>query len=120
LPDGRLLIVSASEGLLLRRDRDGSLVTYADLSDGICLDIEGAVWYGDVPNRRCVRVAEGGEVLQAVDLDRGCFACMLGGTDRRTLFVVANQGAGTAGMSDLTRAGQVLTRQAPARGAGRP
>jgi len=46
--------------------------------DSICLDAEGAVWYGDVPNKRCVRVCEGGEVLQTIDLDRGCFACMLG------------------------------------------
>jgi sugar lactone lactonase YvrE len=57
--------------------------------DGICLDAEGGVWYGDVPNQRCVRVAEGGEVLQTVELDRGCFACALGGEDRRTLFMVA-------------------------------
>src|SRR5438093_12146290 len=32
LPDGRLLIVSASNRLLLRREPDGSLVTHADLS----------------------------------------------------------------------------------------
>src|SRR3954468_20595284 len=31
LPDGRLLIVSGREGLLMRRERDGSLVTHADL-----------------------------------------------------------------------------------------
>src|SRR6266704_7196820 len=32
LPDGRLLIVSASDGLLLRREPDGSLMTHADLT----------------------------------------------------------------------------------------
>ena len=56
---------------------------WADLGDGapdgICIDADGAVWYADVPNRRCVRVREGGEVLQTVSVDRGCFACMLGG-----------------------------------------
>lgn len=31
LPDGRLLLVSSSEGRLLRREPDGSLVTHADL-----------------------------------------------------------------------------------------
>ena len=31
LPDGRLLVVSARDGLLLRREQDGSLVTHADL-----------------------------------------------------------------------------------------
>src|SRR5436190_14970839 len=32
LPDGRLLIVSAREGRLLRQESDGSLATHADLS----------------------------------------------------------------------------------------
>jgi sugar lactone lactonase YvrE len=53
---------------------DGSLSNqreWADLDggvpDSICLDAEGAVWYGDVPNRHCVCVREGGEVLQTID-----------------------------------------------------
>jgi sugar lactone lactonase YvrE len=68
---------------------DGSLSNrrvWAELDggvpDGICLDSEGAMWYGDIPNRRCVRVREGGEVLQTIELDRGCFACMLRVVDR--------------------------------------
>jgi sugar lactone lactonase YvrE len=32
LPDGRLLVVSSREGLLLRREPDGSLVTHGDLN----------------------------------------------------------------------------------------
>ena len=32
LPDGRLLVVSARDGLLLRRELDGRLVTHGDLS----------------------------------------------------------------------------------------
>src|SRR5215211_6386546 len=96
---------------------------WADLGgapDGICLDAEGAVWYGDVPNKRCVRVREGGEVLQTIELDRGCFACMLGGVDRRTLFLVAREWPGPAGMDDETPTGQLLTAPAPAPGAGWP
>jgi sugar lactone lactonase YvrE len=225
LPDGRLLVVSGREGLLLRREPDGSLVTHGDLStasepaagnelvvdsrgnayvngggfdlmagedfapgvvalvtpdgsarqvadgiafpngmhvtadnstlivaesyakkltayeiaddgslsegrtwahlgdgvpDGICIDAEGAVWYADVPNKRCVRVREGGEVLHAVDLDRGCFACALGGPDRTTLFMVATEWRGPAAMLDGPRTGQVLTVEAPAPGAGWP
>jgi sugar lactone lactonase YvrE len=88
--------------------------------DGICLDADGAVWYADVPNRCCVRVAEGGEILASIDLDRGCFACMLGGHDGRTLFLVTNEWTGSAGMASGARAGQVLTVQAPARAAGWP
>jgi sugar lactone lactonase YvrE len=223
LPDGRLLIVSANDGLLLRREPDGSLVTHADLTglahhtwndivvdgrgnayvnnigfdfpggefapgilvlvtpegsprqvaegvafpngmvvtpdnstlilaesygnrltafdiaadgslsnprlwadlpggapDGICLDTENAIWYGDVPNKRCVRVREGGEVLQTIELDRGCFACTLGGADRKTLFMTANDWRGSANMTDGARAGQVLTAEAPAPGVGWP
>jgi sugar lactone lactonase YvrE len=90
-----------------------------DHPDGICLDAEGAAWYADVGNKHCVRVREGGGVLQTVDLDRGCFACMLGGADRRTLFLVAREWYGT----DITQgmgSGQVLSVAAPAPGAGWP
>jgi sugar lactone lactonase YvrE len=62
-----------------------------DAPDGICTDAEGAVWYASVPGRRCARVAKGGAVLETVELDRGCFACALGGPDARTLFVTAAQ-----------------------------
>ena len=223
LPDGRLLIVSARDRLLLRREPDGSLVTHADLSglsehpwndivvdgrgnayvgnigfdfpggefapgilalvtpdgsarqvadgvafpngivvtpdnstlivaesyangltafdiaadgslsnrrvwaelgdgvpDGICLDVEGAVWYGDVPNRRCVRTREGGEVLQSIELDRGCFACMLGGPARRLLFMVAQEWGGMESTAEEARTGQILSAAAPAPGAGWP
>ena len=218
LPDGRLLVVSGREALLLRQEPDGSLVTHADLSgvnevfneivvdgrgntyvngassdlsapgivalvtpdgsarqvadgiafgngmavtpdnstlivaeshgnrltafdiaaggglsnrrvwadlpggfpDGICLDADGAAWYADVPNQHCVRVGEGGEVLQTVELDRGCFACMLGGADDRTLFMMAAEWHGMENMDPEARTGQVLTVEAPAPGAGWP
>jgi sugar lactone lactonase YvrE len=97
---------------------------WADLDDGvpdgICLDAESAVWYGDVPNKRCVRVREGGEMLQTIALDRGCFACMLGGPDRKTLFMVAQEWGGMESTTDRARTGQVLTVPAPAPGAGWP
>lgn len=80
--------------------------------DGICVDATGAVWYADVPNQRCVRVAEGGAVLDTVELDRGAFACVLGGS---TLYVVANSWDGPA-----TGGGRIYTVQAPAPGAGWP
>src|SRR5215468_12095701 len=210
LPDGRLLIVSSADGLLLRREPDGSLVTYAEFGrpgwndivvdgrgnayvngagfdpmageafepgfvvlvtadgsvrqvaddiafpngmavtadnstlvvadsyrhslvafdigvdgglsgrrvwadlgdgapDGICTDAQDAVWYADVPNRRCARVAAGGTVLQTVDLDRGGFACALGGPEGTTLFIVAAEWRGIS-ESEMVPAGsgQVL------------
>lgn len=90
--------------------------------DGICIDADGAVWYADVPNKRCVRVREGGDVLQMVNTDRGCFACMLGGPNRSTLFVVAAEWRGMEKITEvaLERTGQVLTIDAPAPRAGWP
>jgi sugar lactone lactonase YvrE len=123
-PDNSTLILAESYGNRLTAfdiAADGGLSNrrvWADLGDGvpdgICLDAQGAVWYGDVPNKRCVRVREGGEVLQTVELDRGCFACMLGGENGRTLFMVA------ADMTSEARTGQVLTLGAPVAGVGWP
>ena len=129
-PDNSTLIVAESYGNRLTVfdiAADGGLSNrrvWADLDDGvpdgICLDAEGAVWYADVPNERCVRVREGGEVLQKIDLDRGCFACMLGGPDRKTLFMVAQEWRGMESTTDEERTGQILTAPAPAAGAGWP
>src|SRR6266581_1066306 len=71
-------------------------------------------------NKRCVRVHEGGQVLQTIQLDRGCFACMLGGTDNRTLFMIVAEWRGMQHIPDVARArtGQVLTAEAPAPGVG--
>ncbi|MGO8949266.1 MAG: SMP-30/gluconolactonase/LRE family protein [Ktedonobacterales bacterium] len=129
-PDNSTLILAESYGNRLTAfdiAADGSLSkrrVWADLDvgapDGICLDAEGAVWYGDVPNKRCVRVREGGEVLQTIDLDRGCFACMLGGVDDRTLFMMAAEWRGPEHMTEVTRTGLVLAAEAPEPGAGWP
>src|SRR3954453_8061137 len=83
--------------------------------DGICADAEGAIWYASVPGQRCTRVAAGGRVLDTVNVDRGSFACMLGGDDGYTLFIVANR-YGVSGASD----GIVLTQQVDVSHAGRP
>lgn len=120
-PDNSTLIVAESYGKRLTGfdiGADGSLSNrrvWADLGggvpDGICLDVEGAVWYADVPNKRCVRVREGGEVLETIELDRGCFSCALGGPDRRTLFMVATEWRGPAHMAEGPRTGQILTAE---------
>ena len=131
-PDNATLIIAESHGKKLTAfdiASDGSLSNrhvWADLGDGvpdgICFDAEDAVWYADVPNKRCVRVREGGEVLQTINVDRGCFACMLGGLDRKTLFIVATEWCGMNQIPEVARArtGQVLTINAPARRAGWP
>src|SRR5207253_3292091 len=129
-PDNETLIVGESYAKRLTAfsiASDGSLANrrvWADLGDGvpdgICLDADGAVWYGDVPNKRCVRVSEGGNVLQTINLDRGCFACALGGPDQTTLFMVATQWTGPQGMFAQPHTGQLLIAQAPASAAGWP
>jgi sugar lactone lactonase YvrE len=129
-PDNATLIVAESYSQKLTAFQiaaDGSLSrprVWADLGDGvpdgICLDAEGAIWYADVPNKQCVRVCEGGRVLQTIQLDRGCFSCALGGVNRTTLFMVATQWRGTERMTDKPRTGQLLAAQASAAGAGWP
>jgi sugar lactone lactonase YvrE len=107
---------------------DGSLSgrrVWADLGDhnpdGICLDASGAAWYADVPHEVCVRVAEGGEVLQTVELDRGGFACMLGGTDTPYLYAVTAVWPGAAGLMTHTEwDGQVVRLPVEVPGGGWP
>jgi sugar lactone lactonase YvrE len=129
-PDNKTLIVAESLANRLTAfdiEADGSLSNrrvWAALPggnpDGICLDAEGTVWYGDVPNKRCVRVREGGEVLQTINLDLGCFACMLGGVNKQTLFMMVAEWHGPENVTGQERTGQVLTIEAPAPGADRP
>src|SRR6266550_8035886 len=130
-PDNSTLIVADSyRHSLVAFDigADGGLSNrrvWADLGegtpDGICLDAQGAVWYADVPNQRCVRVAEGGTALQTVNLDRGGFACALGGPERSTLFIVAAEWRGMTD-SEMVPAGsgQVLAVDVEIPGAGWP
>jgi sugar lactone lactonase YvrE len=128
-PDNRTLIVAESYATRLTAfdiNDDGTLDNrrvWADLGedppDGICLDADGAVWYADVPHHHCVRVREGGEVLDRIGFDRGCFSCALGGTDGKTLFVAAREWAGFGG-EVAERSGQILTAIAPTIHAGWP
>jgi sugar lactone lactonase YvrE len=129
-PDGSTLVVAdsyANELIGFQIGSDGTLSgrrTWAGLGDdnpdGICLDGEGAAWYADVPHSHCVRVAEGGEVLQTVEVDRGCFACMLGGPDGSTLFIAAQEWDGPEQIGTGPSTGQILAIEAPAPHAGHP
>ncbi len=129
-PDESTLIVAESHGGRLTAfdiADDGGLSNrrvWADLGDGapdgICVDADGAVWYADVPHRWCVRVRESGEVVQTVDVDRGCFACMLGGDDGLTLFILAAQWRGFEHIFEVPGTGVVIAVDAPAPAAGRP
>src|SRR5919198_224254 len=120
-PDNATLIVAESFARRLTAfdiASDGTLSyrrVWADVTgDGICIDADGAVWCSDVgPDEGsvCQRVREGGEVLDRIALDRPCYACMLGGEDGRTLFMVVAKWFGPDRIDELQRAktGQVLT-----------
>jgi sugar lactone lactonase YvrE len=124
-PDAATLVVAESYANCLTAydvGGDGRLAnrrvwaeTPTDHPDGICMDTEGAVWYADVGNQRCVRVREGGEVLATLDLDRGAFACALSRGENPRLFVVGQEWGESAEPT-----GQVVAFPAPAPGAGYP
>jgi sugar lactone lactonase YvrE len=129
--DNSTLIVADSYGHQLVGfdiDADGGLSgrrVWADLGDGvpdgISVDAQNAVWYADVPGQQCVRVAEDGKVLQTVELDRGGFACTLGGASRHTLFIVTAEWRGMGEAEMVTPgSGQVLAIEVEVPGAGWP
>jgi sugar lactone lactonase YvrE len=127
--DNATLLVAESHGPRLTAfdiGADGDLsgrrvfAELEDAPDGICVDAEGAAWLATVPGRRCVRVAEGGRVLQTVDFDRGCFACALGGPDGRTLFVTAAEWRPDLPELVPAGSGQVCSAQVSVPGAGWP
>src|SRR6266536_2717137 len=62
-----------------------------------------------------MRLCQGGEVLQTIDLDRGCFACMLGGTNGKTLFMLAAEWRPAEALhwSRATRRWSRATRRGP-------
>jgi sugar lactone lactonase YvrE len=98
-PDGRTLVVGETMGSRYTAfdiAADGSLRNrrlWAELPgigpDGCTLDAEGAIWCANCFGTDVVRVREGGEILDRVDVGQPCFACALGGDDGRTLFVLS-------------------------------
>ena len=131
-PDNGTLIVAESFAARLTAfdiAADGSLSNrrvWADVTgDGICIDAEDAVWCSAVGaggSNVVLRVREGGEVLDRIEVDRPCYACMLGGEDGRTLFMVVAQWFGPDRMDELIAAktGQILTARVTVPHAGWP
>ena len=130
-PDGSTLIIGESWGNRLTAfERDPATGTlgerriWADLGagvpDGICLDADGAIWVADPRNGQVFRVREGGEVTDRIGCGEGrhAFACMLGGADGTTLFVVTNTGSGP-GVAEA-RSGRIETIEVEVAGAGWP
>ena len=128
-PDGRTLIVAETLGLRLTAfdvAPDGSLSNrrvWAPVGmrapDGICLDADGHVWIANAIAPECVLFAPGGEVVATVVTDQPCFACMLGGEDGRTLYMMTAP-TSLADVVSASRQGRILTARVPTPHAGRP
>lgn len=129
-PDGRTLIVAETFGNRLTAfdiAEDGSLSgrrVFAELEgvtpDGICLDVEGAVWVSSPSTSEFLRVTEGGTVTDRIPVPgKGAFACMLGGDDRRTLFLCTAQTT-EQDLAEGKSAGWIETVRVEVPGAGRP
>jgi sugar lactone lactonase YvrE len=96
-PDGRTLIIGETFGACLTAfdvAPDGSLSGRREwarmekaVPDGICLDAEGGIWVASPVSGAVLRVREGGEVTDRIEVEHQAFACMLGGPERKTLFL---------------------------------
>lgn len=128
-PDGKTMIVAETYAHRISAfaiGADGGLGArrvFAEMPgcypDGICLDADGAIWVSDARGHEASRVFEGGRVAQRVSVgDRTVFACMLGGADRRTLFLCTSTGSGPA-MAEKTD-GKIEYARVAVPGAGLP
>ncbi len=128
-PDGKTLIIAETlAGRLSAFDiaADGSLSgrrVWAEVGarapDGICLDADGNVWVANAVAAECVLVAAGGEILRVVETSDNCYACMLGGTDGRDLYLVTASSSHHNGAT-AQRTGKIETIRAAAAAAGWP
>lgn len=126
--DGRTMVVAESYGRRLTAfdiESDGTLENrrvWAEVGmapDGICLDSEGCIWVASPTERAAVRFSEGGEELQRVAMGRKAIACMLGGPDRHTLFVLTSKTT-EAHKAPLLRSARIETMTVDVPGAGLP
>jgi sugar lactone lactonase YvrE len=128
-PDGGTLIVAETYGARLTAftiTEDGSLTgrrVWAKLegatADGICLDAEGAIWAASPISSEVVRVREGGEITHRIPVETQGIACMLGGEDRRTLFILSAPLVAAEEGRALKR-GRIETTRVDVAGAGLP
>jgi sugar lactone lactonase YvrE len=127
-PDGGTLVVGESFGGRLTAfdvTSDGSLEhrrVWAQLEgavpDGLCLDEAGGIWVASPVSGECLRVKEGGEVTHRVAIEGQAYACMLGGADRRTLFICTAPDSDPA--ATASREGRIVTVRVDVPGAGLP
>ena len=87
--------------------------------DGICLDAEGAIWVAAPFPGELVRVRKGGNITHRLKVSSSPYACVLGGPDRRTLFVCTAQ-SHDPDEARLKPGGKIETVEVEIPGAGFP
>ena len=137
-PDGKTLIVGETYAARLTAfdiNQDATLSNrrvWADftldadegdipLPDGMCLDVEGAIWVASPSTAEVIRVREGGVILDRISVETNAYACMLGGDDLKTLFICTSNASGVDPESALReKSGKIETIKVEVPGAGRP
>ena len=137
-PDNETLIVGETYAARLTafdKAEDGSLSNrriWADLKenaeegpvplpDGICIDEEGAIWVASPSTSEVIRVHEGGEISERIAVETNAFACMLGGEDKKTLFICTSNGSGVDPDSAVReKSGKIEIVEVDVPGVGRP
>ncbi len=128
-PDGRSLIVAETYGARLSEfdiEDDGNLSNHrifatleGAVPDGICLDAEDCIWAASPISQEVLRIRAGGEVTQRIAVENQAYACMLGGDDRKTLFICTAE----THLSSVTlakRTGRIEAAQVEVPGVGLP
>jgi sugar lactone lactonase YvrE len=129
-PDGKTLIVGETFGGQLTAfdiDADGDLsnrrqwaaMPEGAVADGICLDEAGGIWVASPTSNDCIRLEEGGNVSHRIVCDQGVFACMLGGEDGKSLFILTAPSSSPEECRSA-RGGKIEVATAPHAGAGLP
>lgn len=128
-PDGKTLILGETLGGCLTAfdiGADGSLSNrrvwaslWPRVPDGIALDALNRIWVANPIAPECALIAEGGEVVEVIDTGTPCYACMLGGEDGRTLFMMTAE-TSLAHEARAAPRGKVKVAQVDAPRAGLP
>lgn len=129
-PDGKTLVVGQSGAGVLTAfsiDAEGWLsdrrlwarLEGGAIPDGICLDADGAIWVASPSTKEVLRVREGGAVAERITFELEAIACMLGGADGKTLFILLAEDTDPAFCHE-NRTARIVTHRAPSPRAGRP
>jgi sugar lactone lactonase YvrE len=133
-PDGETLLVAETAGGRISsfrigdRGELGPRRTWADLPggrlpDGMCLDAEGSIWAACIIGGSFDRFVEGGDIVDSIPVEedgRHPIACMLGGPERHTLYLLTATTYGREDEALATVDARIDTVEVDVPGAGWP